>query len=324
MLELLKRTNFLREGLLTRDEIDDLYDYAKYGQGGAVVLCNDERPSRVSSALKFLLDESKSLPDRFERFYTLKGAGIWTTSQILSKWRPKKYAFVAFGGSRAKPFMKDTLFDRMSPRQLETAREDVVIEYGIDPADYSLGTIKYLLLSKVLAEVKELLALEYYWEIQNILWHAWNAQQRRPYQDRLPRDRRRGHRSGRVPSTEAIGESDAKGMEIAKRFEREEGRTPDDIFSTRAVGYDIRSESERGDVRYIEVKTRFGSFPVGLTENQYRTAMDLGNKYYLYVITGDNEMRIISNPVAKCAIQAIPSVDYQVVDWKRKGKRVTV
>jgi len=279
-------------------------------------LCQKEHPLRISKALKFLLDESKPLPDRFERFYDLKGAGIWTTSQILSKWRPKKYAFVAFGGKTANPFMRDTLFDRLSPQQVETAREDVAIEYRIDPADYSPRTIKYLSLSKVLAEVKELLDLDYYWEIQNILWKAWKAQRR------LPKDRRRQEGSGRVPSIDAIGKSAAEGMKIVKRFERKKGRTPDDTPSTRAVGYDIESEGGTSDVRYIEVKTRFGSYPVGLTENEYRAAKKLGNQYYLYVVTGNNEIQIIRNPASKCTIRPIRRVDYEVTDWKEKSKQV--
>mgnify|MGYP001147726205 CR=1 FL=1 len=321
MLELLKRRRFFSGGTLTRVEIDELFGYTKWGQGGALVLCKEENPKRISKALRFLLMENKPLPDRFERFYRLKGAGIWTTSQILSKWRPRKYAFVAVGG---KPFMEETLFDRLSSLQLETAEEDAIIEHKIDPAHYSQGTTRYLTLSNIVAEVKELLNLDYYWEVQNTLWNVWRLSQQRPRSAKLPKDRKKKRVAARVLSAEAVGESDARGMKIAMHFERNKGRKPDDTPSRLAVGYDIKSKSKTGAERYIEVKTRFGIFPVALTRNQYRVAKRYPNQYYVYVVTGNKEMYVVDDPARKCKIRPVPHVDYQLIDWHEKAKRVKV
>lgn len=122
-------------------------------------------------------------------------------------------------------------------------------------------------------------------------------------------------------STEAIGESDAKGMKIAMCFERKKRRIADPSPSRRAVGYDIVSKSGK-EVRYIEVKTRFGSFPVALTLNQHAIAEEKGNEYYLYVVTGEGKICIVQNPVRKCKVVPVPSVDYRIDNWKEKGKHV--
>jgi len=326
MLTLIRRTRFLVRGVLTRKEIDELFGYTRYGQGGLYVLCREERSSRISNELHILLDEDKPLPDRFERFHRLRGVGIWTASQILSKWKPKSYAFVAVGSHRG-PFMEETLFNRLSNRQLQSFEQDAVINNRIDPANYEKATIRYLQLSQVLAEVKEVLGLEYYWEVQNLLWSAWKRRQVLPKRHSPAKGGLGEKRLGRILSTEAIAESDAKGMEIVKKYEVREKRTPDTTPSTRAVGYDMVSKDGEGNAIYIEVKTRFGSFSrtlVALTETQRDAAESLRDQYYLYVVTGDNEIRIVADPARRCSMKPIRRIDYQLLDWQKKAKTVRV
>jgi hypothetical protein len=73
------------------------------------------------------------------------------------------------------------------------------------------------------------------------------------------------------------------GMELALRYEREQGREPEDV-SAQALGYDIRSVDAAGNCRYIEVKARAKSGAIALTPNEWLMANRLGDEYWLYVI----------------------------------------
>lgn len=95
-------------------------------------------------------------------------------------------------------------------------------------------------------------------------------------------------------------EVERMGMEIAMKFERENGREPEDVSDAK-IGFDIRSKEKDGRIRYIEVKARAGVGAVALTPNEWFKAQRLGDDYYLYVIWNvgrDNAMlHVIRNPV---------------------------
>lgn len=85
-----------------------------------------------------------------------------------------------------------------------------------------------------------------------------------------------------------------------------------------AVGYDIKSfEAPKDDLRVIEVKTSISKAPLSfkrihLTTNEWRTAEDYGDKYYVYRLQIDDsgfKLFVIRNPVRKYKqdiIQMIP------------------
>jgi hypothetical protein len=75
-----------------------------------------------------------------------------------------------------------------------------------------------------------------------------------------------------------------------------------------AVGYDIKSfEAPSDDMRVIEVKTSISKAKLSfnrihLTTNEWRTAEDLGDKYYVYRLQIDDTgctLFVIRNPVRK-------------------------
>ncbi|MDP8012696.1 MAG: helicase-related protein, partial [Nanoarchaeota archaeon] len=78
-------------------------------------------------------------------------------------------------------------------------------------------------------------------------------------------------------------EVERMGMEIVMKFERENGREPEDV-SKENLGFDIRSRGKDGSIRYIEVKARAGIGDVALTQNEWFKAQRLANDYYLYVV----------------------------------------
>jgi hypothetical protein len=131
------------------------------------------------------------------------------------------------------------------------------------------------------------------------------------------------------PATDEAMRSDAEieavGMQVAMNYEREHGRSPEDV-SAHNLGYDIRSlaplqgEGRGEGVRYIEVKARATTGAIVLTPNEWLMAQRLGNEYWLYIVeNAKTEPRLhpIQNPAAKLPPEEIVEiVRYVIKDWK--------
>lgn len=90
------------------------------------------------------------------------------------------------------------------------------------------------------------------------------------------------------------------GMQIAMKFERDSGRIPEDV-SNENLGFDIRSKGPEGTRRYIEVKARAKIGDVAMTQNEWFSAQQLGDDYFLYVVwnasnSSSSELLQIQNP----------------------------
>jgi hypothetical protein len=96
------------------------------------------------------------------------------------------------------------------------------------------------------------------------------------------------------PDTEAVA------VEVAIRYERDQGRFPHSVESD-GLGFDLRSHGAT-ELRYIEVKGRKGTGAVTLTANEWIKAARFGNEYWLYVVydcaTSDPRLVIIRDPAA--------------------------
>ncbi len=114
-------------------------------------------------------------------------------------------------------------------------------------------------------------------------------------------------------------EVEAVGMEVAMRYEQEQGRTPEDV-SQQNLGYDLRSTAPDGSVRYIEVKARARTGAVALTPNEWLMAQRLGDDYWLYVVehaATEPGLYRVQNPARKLQPQEVVDiVRYVVKDWK--------
>ncbi|HIP91348.1 MAG TPA: DUF3883 domain-containing protein [Methanothermococcus okinawensis] len=118
------------------------------------------------------------------------------------------------------------------------------------------------------------------------------------------------------------------GMKVAMEFERLEGRNPVDV-SQDNLGYDIYSEGRDGEVRYIEVKGRVGEGDVALTQNEWLKAQELGDKYYLYIVsnaTTDPTLYILRNPAKNIEPLKKVEVNTKMIvpaeEWKEKREKV--
>ena len=67
------------------------------------------------------------------------------------------------------------------------------------------------------------------------------------------------------------------------------------------------------------MKSRKFSSVVTLTDNEYAAARRYGKKYFLYIVVSDNEVWIVRNP-ARCILKRVERIEWEVKDWKDKGK----
>jgi len=117
-------------------------------------------------------------------------------------------------------------------------------------------------------------------------------------------------------------EIEAIGMNVAMEYERENDRNPKDVSKDKR-GYDIRSEAP-DEIRYIEVKARAREGKLALTPNEWMTAKQLKDKYWLYIVTNASANPILQTPIQNPASKLKPSEEVKIVryivdldEWKK-------
>jgi len=78
-------------------------------------------------------------------------------------------------------------------------------------------------------------------------------------------------------------EIELAGMRAVEQYERDHGRKPEDVSAETVRGYDILSTSQT-ERRLIEVKSFATTGPIEISSNEWRTAMQERDDYYLYVV----------------------------------------
>ncbi len=114
-----------------------------------------------------------------------------------------------------------------------------------------------------------------------------------------------------IPNTAEI---ERIGMETAMRYEREQGRNPEDV-SAENLGFDVRSTDSEGVRRYIEVKARSEPGAVTLTQNEWFKAKQFKSDYFLYVVLNaatQPELLIIQNPAEQTSPAEKLEARYQI------------
>lgn len=122
-------------------------------------------------------------------------------------------------------------------------------------------------------------------------------------------------------------EIEAIGMEIAMKYESDNGRLPEDV-SSQNLGFDIRSTDKNGITRYIEVKARAQSGDIALTQNEWFKAHRFKDDYYLYVVFNASkspQLFIIQDPAENLdAHEKVEIVRYIIEseDISKRGDKV--
>src|SRR5262249_15115412 len=91
-------------------------------------------------------------------------------------------------------------------------------------------------------------------------------------------------------------------MRISRNFEidRYHARVYDVSAPRLAPGYDLVSHRANGEKAVIEIKGRAGRSPVQLTDNEWPTAANVRDKYWLYVVVDcatDPKLFRVNDPI---------------------------
>ena len=130
------------------------------------------------------------------------------------------------------------------------------------------------------------------------------------------------------PAMKSDEEIERIGMEVAIRYERKQGREPEDV-SGENLGFDLRSTDPEGERRYIEVKARAEKGAVALTQNEWFKAKRFKEDYFLYVVLNaatTPELIIVQNPAEELQFKEhVEIVRYFVSreEITEKGVKVT-
>ena len=105
-------------------------------------------------------------------------------------------------------------------------------------------------------------------------------------------------------------------IDVVLAYEAARGWTAEDL-SPEKLPYDVLSRGPDGEVRYIEVKGRAGVGGVELTEREWLTAENLGEAYWLYIVTeatSSPDLHIVQDPVHRLpADLVVRRTRYQVI-----------
>ncbi|NBD35015.1 MAG: DUF3883 domain-containing protein, partial [Chloroflexi bacterium] len=126
-------------------------------------------------------------------------------------------------------------------------------------------------------------------------------------------------------------EAEAVGMRETMRYERAQGRAPEDV-SEENLGFDVRSLAYHADgtlagIRYIEVKARARSGAVRISSNEWKGARHFGKDFWLYIVTGAKterpELHRIPNPAAQFRVGEEIEVTGYIIQEDAWRQRVT-
>jgi hypothetical protein len=115
-------------------------------------------------------------------------------------------------------------------------------------------------------------------------------------------------------------------MAYAVAHETGRGWAVEDV-SAQSPGYDLLSRGPTGEVRYIEVKGRAGVGAVELSANEWLKAEQLGEAYWLYIVTDaltSPGLHVVQDPAHRLAREEVmPQVRYRVAQqgWRRVAEQ---
>lgn len=167
---ILKQARFEEGNDLTSDELDSIFHQMRElinNRSLARNLYEDNGIANFNSRLRRLFFSSEPLADRVNQFLKLKRVGILTVSHFLCAFSATKYPEIGWQ-------TLDVL--ELDSTQLDMGYRQALREHNISsPQDYRDDTIEYLSDIIIFREIKNLLNIEYYNHINNMLWLVWLA-----------------------------------------------------------------------------------------------------------------------------------------------------
>ncbi len=160
---------------LSPEKLDELFSYMKHFSANrnlTNLLYKNNTIEEFNKELRNLIHGADSFSNRVNNFFKLKGIGIQTLSQFLVSADPSKYAFIT---SQTKEVIG------INSEQDEAALIDAIQNFNISNKEDLLDrTLDYLRDSVIFQAIKELLGLEKYNLINNLLWFAFAQEEEGP------------------------------------------------------------------------------------------------------------------------------------------------
>jgi len=127
-------------------------------------LCNINGLANINSKLRELLFGKNPLAERIDQFLELNRVRTMTVSQFLCAFNPEQYPEI---GARTIDILN------LDSEQSEIAFRQALKEFNItSPEDYFNYTLEYLTNMIVFREIKNLLKIDLYTEVNDMLWLA--------------------------------------------------------------------------------------------------------------------------------------------------------
>lgn len=164
------RTIFAQAGFkqgndLPSKVLDEIFQQMRrliWNRSLTIKLYEENGLSKFNSGLRRLLYGEESLADRVDQFLKLRNVGILTVSQFLCAYSPTEYPELS---SQTVGVMG------LDSTQMESAYRQALEEYHISAVgNYRSDTLQYLRNAVIFKEIKNLLDIESYTNINNMLW----------------------------------------------------------------------------------------------------------------------------------------------------------
>lgn len=171
---ILNNEKFIHGENLPSDKLDELFSLMRWFSANRNLsnLLYRSNIDEFNSKLRNLIHGSGAFPERVNDFFKLKSIGIQTLSQFLVASDTRKYPFVT---SQAKEVLA------ISSEQDQAAREDALELFQIkNPENLLERTLDYLRDYVVFQSIKNLLNLEKYTQVNNLLWFAYDRDEEGP------------------------------------------------------------------------------------------------------------------------------------------------
>lgn len=171
---ILNNEKFIQGENLTADKLDEVFSLMRWFSANRNLsnLLYRTNMEEFNKKLRNLLHGTDTFPERVNDFFKLKGIGIQTLSQFLIASDTKKHPFVT---SQAKEVLA------ISSEQDQAARADALELFQIKDAGNLLErTLDYLRDYVIFKSIKDLLNLEKYTQVNNLLWFAYDREEEGP------------------------------------------------------------------------------------------------------------------------------------------------
>lgn len=171
---ILNNEKFIQGENLTADKLDEVFSLMRWFSANRNLsnLLYRANIEEFNNKLRNLLHGTDTFPERVNDFFKLKGIGIQTLSQFLIASDTRKYPFVT---SQTKEALA------ISSEQDQAARIDALELFQIKDAGNLLErTLDYLRDYVIFKSIKELLNLEKYTHVNNLLWFAYDRDEEGP------------------------------------------------------------------------------------------------------------------------------------------------